>query len=128
MKRAFIYLACVMLLVSACRARPPDVKPPVYDTGVNADAWARVPAGEFLMGIHEERVTIASAYEIMITPVTNAQYAKYLNAALAAGKVKIAGDQVVGYYAGDAFTGKRHEKKIDAGIGCTSPPIALTRG
>ena len=35
-------------------------------------------------------------YEIMVTPVTNAQYAAYLNAALAAGKVKIADNKVVG--------------------------------
>jgi len=115
MKRVLIALVCVMLMVSGCGSRPPDVKPPAYDTGVNADAWARVPAGEFLMGIHEAEVTIANAYDIMITPVTNAQYAKYLNAALAAGKAKIAGDQIVGYYPGDAYTGKRHEKEIAAG-------------
>lgn len=125
MKRACIILMCAMLFLSGCGARPPDVTPPTYDTGVNPDAWARVPAGQFLMGIHEEQVTIANAYEIMVTPVTNAQYAKYLNAALAAGKVKLSGDQIVGYYAGDAFSGKRHEKKIEAGDWLLMPTNSL---
>jgi formylglycine-generating enzyme len=115
MKRACIALLCVVVLVSGCGARPADVTPPVYNTGVNPDSWARVPAGEFLMGIHEERVTVGYDFDVMVTLVTNAQYARYLNAALAAGKVKIAGKQVVGYYAGDDYTGKRHEKKIAAG-------------
>jgi formylglycine-generating enzyme required for sulfatase activity len=54
-------------------------------------------------------------YEIMVTTVTNAQYASYLNEALSSGTVKIAGDQVVGYYPGDEFHGYRHEEEISAG-------------
>jgi formylglycine-generating enzyme required for sulfatase activity len=75
MKRVALLTLCGALLMSACGARPADVKPPVYDTGVDANSWARVPAGEFLMGIHDARVTIARDYEIMVTLVTNAQYA-----------------------------------------------------
>ena len=47
--------------------------------------------------------------------MTNAQYARYLNEALAKGTVKLAGDQVVGYYPGDVFHGHKHEKEIKAG-------------
>jgi hypothetical protein len=46
-------------------------------------------------------VTIAAPYEMMVTDVTNAQYAPYLNEALAKGAVKIDGDSVVGYYPGE---------------------------
>jgi len=52
---------------------------------------------------------------MMVTDVTNAQYAQYLNAAWAAGKVKIVNDTVVGHYAGDKFMGVKHEKEIKAG-------------
>jgi formylglycine-generating enzyme required for sulfatase activity len=38
-----------------------------------------------------------------------------LNEALAAGYVRLDGDQVVGYYPGDAFHGVKHEERIDAG-------------
>ncbi len=51
----------------------------------------------------------------MVTPVTNVQYAYYLNQALAAGAVKIADNQVVGYYPGDEFHGYKHEQEIKAG-------------
>ena len=47
------FCSALCCFVTGCGARPPDVQPPVYDTGVDPDAWARVPAGEFLMGIHE---------------------------------------------------------------------------
>jgi formylglycine-generating enzyme required for sulfatase activity len=47
--------------------------------------------------------------------VTNAQYANYLNEALAASYVKIMGDQVAGPYPGDAFHGTEHEVEITSG-------------
>ncbi len=110
-----IPLLLIALLLAACASASPPAAPPQFDTGVDPEAWVTVPAGEFLFGQHAERVQIDYAYEIMVTDVTNAQYARYLNKALAAGKVKIANHQVVGYYPGDKFTGRRHEKKIDAG-------------
>ena len=58
-------------------------------------------------------------YEMMVTDVTNAQYAQYLNEAFAAGTVRLAdssqGQQVVGYYPGDTFRGVKHEMEIKAG-------------
>ena len=75
-------------------------------------------------------VTIAAPYEMMVTDVTNAQYARYLNAALAGGAVKIDGDSVVGYYPGDEFHGHKHEVEIKAGdwlhVPLTDPSLRLT--
>lgn len=109
---AMFFLLVVLLVACAPAPIPPPAR---VDTGVNADAWATIPAGEFLFGPHNERVKVAYPYEMMVTHVTNAQYARYLNAALAAGRVKRVNNQIVGAYAGDPFTGYRHEKKIEAG-------------
>jgi formylglycine-generating enzyme len=85
------------------------------ESGVNPDSWIRIPAGEFLMGLHEHETMVGYDYEIMATDVTNAQYADYLNEALEQGSIKIAGDTVVGYYPGDRFDGYNHEIEITAG-------------
>jgi formylglycine-generating enzyme required for sulfatase activity len=89
--------------------------PPQFDTGIDSEAWVTVPAGEFLFGQHDERVKVDYAYEIMVTDVTNAQYLRYLNRVIADGKVKIENNNGVGFYPGDKFAGRRHEKKIEAG-------------
>lgn len=115
MNRAIVLLICVAVLTVGCSSRGTAGPPPVYETGVNPESWVRVPAGDFLQGIHEERATISLGYEIMATDVTNSQYARYLNAALAAGKVRLAGLNVVGFYPGDVFHGARHEERIDDG-------------
>ncbi|MCX6027998.1 MAG: SUMF1/EgtB/PvdO family nonheme iron enzyme [Chloroflexi bacterium] len=115
---------CVMAASGA------PVAPATFDTGVNPDAWATVPAGEFLSGQHEEKVIVSQPYEVMVTDVTNARYARYLNAALTKGTIKLAGDQVVGYYGGDVFHGHKHEEKIEAGdwlhIPLKDPSLRLT--
>ena len=111
-----VLLLLIALLLSACAAsHQAATTPPLMETGVNPDSWAKIPAGKFQMGLHNEEKDLPYSYEMMVTHVTNAQYAQYLNAALAAGKVKLAGDQIVGYYAGDKFSGKKHEKEIKAG-------------
>jgi len=89
---------------------------PTFDTGIDPNAWAQIPAGEFYFGQHED-VKTTDAYEIMVTDVTAAQYADFLNATLAEGYVKVAerGEQIVGFYPGDEFRGVKHEERIDAG-------------
>ena len=101
--------------VACSAASVAPVAPPRYDPGVNPEGWTLVPAGEYLSGQFNERAKIDQAYEIMVTPVTNAQYARYLNEALAAGRVRVADGRVLGYYPGDPFTGRKHEKPIKAG-------------
>ena len=113
-RRMFFLFGTVVVLATGCataQAAPASNITP----NISADGWARVPAGTFLMGQHKHETTIDSDYAIMVNDVTNAQYARYLDDALAAGKVKIAGDKIVGYYPGDEFHGVRHEEKISAG-------------
>jgi formylglycine-generating enzyme required for sulfatase activity len=81
---------------------------------VDSNSWAKVPAGEFHFGQHDD-IESTDAYEIMVTDVTAAQYANFLNAALADGSVKVDGDKIVGYYPGDEFRGVKHEEEIKAG-------------
>ncbi len=88
------------------------------DTGVSPETWALVPAGPFFQGQFKNLRHLKNLdydYEIMVTDVTNLQYAKYLNEALAAGKIKVEGNDVKGFYPGEEFTGYRHERKIGPG-------------
>ena len=110
----FAFLTILAMLIAACAPGQVASVPPRFDTGVDPESWARVPTGEFAMGQHDDLVRV-DAFEIMVTDVTNAQYARYLNKALADGKVKIASGKVVGYYPGDQFHARRHEKKIEPG-------------
>jgi formylglycine-generating enzyme len=106
----------LLLTVFLASCAPVDLSaaPPTFDTGVDPDTWVQIPAGEFYAGQHEKLETTA-AYEIMITDVTAAQYAIFLNEALAADSIKVDGDQIVGFYPGDEFHGVKHEERIEAG-------------
>jgi len=118
MKRtAYIVSSLVFLLTISVYAQKSAEAAaiPYVDTGVDAEAWVQIPAGTFFKGQHQHPATIENSYEIMITDVTNAQYAKYLNEALNAGRIKVVDNKVMGYYKGDPFDGFKHEFKITAG-------------
>ena len=115
MKRALWFLVVIVALLAGCAAPAMDAAVPVIETGVDSEAWVAIPAGTFLQGQHEIETEIDHNYEMMITAVTNAQYARFLNAALASGDVKLADNRIVGYYAGDVFHGHDHELEIAAG-------------
>ena len=115
MKQRAFFILILLLLMTGCSApKLPDSTTPV-STGINPDAWATVPAGLFLYGMHEVQIDIPYDFQIMVTHVTNAQYAAYLNEAVQDGSLKIVGEQVLGYYVGDTFHGKKHEARIEAG-------------
>ncbi|MCD4687326.1 MAG: formylglycine-generating enzyme family protein [Anaerolineae bacterium] len=116
MKRTIIFLLLIVWVVAACSDES-DTEPPAFETGIDVEAWALIPAGEFLMGLHSDETMVDYAYEMMITDVTNTQYAAYLNAALVDGTIKFveADDEIVGYYPGDVFQGYSHEEPIEAG-------------
>lgn len=114
MKRLLMTAILAAMLLVSCATVDLNAALPKYETGVDPDAWAQIPAGEFLFGQHEDEIT-TSAYEIMITDVTTTQYADFLNEALAAGAVKNDGKQIVAFYPGDEFRGVKHEERIDAG-------------
>lgn len=119
MKRNLIILLLAGLLLSACASAEADAAPPAIQTGVDPQSWAQIPEGEFLIGPHAEEARINDAYEMMVTDVTNAQYAEYLNQALAEGSVRIVegpqGMEVLGFYPGDEYRGVKHELEIKAG-------------
>jgi formylglycine-generating enzyme required for sulfatase activity len=115
MIRKGVFLLFVFFLIG-CGNPKMNVGPPlIADPGVDPDSWAFIPAGEFLAGQFNHEEWIADDFEIMVTHVTNQQYAQYLNEALTADAIKIVDDQIVGYYPGDEFRSYRHEEKIEAG-------------
>ena len=114
MKRVLPIVILLAALLVSCTSVDLDAPIPVFETGVNPDTWIQIPAGEFYFGQHNDMQT-TDAYEIMATDGTTAQYAAFLNQALADGYVKLDGDQIVGYYPGDEFHGVKHEEKIAEG-------------
>ena len=127
MKRLLISLVLIVILATACSPAVGigDIVPPFIDTGVDSESWVVVPAGEFLYGQHDHE-TMVDEYEIMVTDVTNQQYADFINAALADQSVGL-GDVVVeqggltlnyegiyGFFHGDPFDGYKHEEVITA--------------
>lgn len=114
MKRLFLTIILFAALITSCA--PVDLNTPIpsFDTGIDANTWVQIPAGEFVFGQHED-IQSTGAYEIMITDVTSLQYADFLNTAIAEGYVKVDGEQVVGFYPGDEFHGVKHEEEIKAG-------------
>jgi len=127
--RTIIFLLILLLSVTACGPAPniAAITPPYIDTGIDANAWAVVPAGDFPYGQHDHMTPVDYDYEIMVTLVTNEQFAAFLNEALAAdvaslGTVEVeAGESVwteegvFGPYPGDPFDAYKHEEEIRAG-------------
>jgi formylglycine-generating enzyme required for sulfatase activity len=115
MKPAPWGLFLVILFLVGCTQVDLAAPVPVYDTGMDPEAWVTVPAGEYLAGQFDEPTSIPYDYEIMVSDVTVAQYVSFLNQGLADGSLKVSGEQVVGYYPGDTFHGVKHEVEIAAG-------------
>lgn len=129
MKRALFILTLLALTIAACAPDPSvgAITPPFIDPGVDPESWAVIPAGEFPYGQHDHMTEVDYDYEMMVTDVTNEQYARFLNEAITArtvsvGEVEVeAGEQiwteqgVYGSYPGDPFNGYKHEEEIKAG-------------
>jgi len=114
MKKILLPILLLVTLLTACAPVNLDATLPTFNTGIDPNSWAQIPAGEFYFGQHEIEKT-TDAYQIMVTDVTTEQYAAFLNDALADGFIKVDGDQIVGYYPGDEFRGFKHEEPIEAG-------------
>ena len=116
MKPYTLFLVLFTMIIAGCASgvsKPSTT--PQFDSGVDPDAWAFVPAGEFLMGQHEHETNVDYNYEVMVTDVTTAQFADYLNQALSDGSIQILDEQIVGYYPGDQFNAHEHEMEIPPG-------------
>ena len=107
-------LAMTVIYLASCSPVDLNAPLPAFETGVDPNSWVQVPAGEFHHGQFDE-IASTEAYEIMVTDVTAAQYADFLNTALVDGSVKMDGEKIVGFYPGDKFHGIKHEEKIEAG-------------
>ena len=114
MKRIILTLCLCAALLASCSPVDLNAPIPAFDTDIDPNTWVQVPAGEFHHGQFDE-IASTEAYEIMVTDVTAAQYADFLNAALADGSVKMDSEKIVGFYPGDQFHGIKHEEKIEAG-------------
>ena len=115
MRRVAFSLLAIVLVLSACATVDLNAPVPVYETGVDPNAWAFVPAGAFLSGQHDHLAVLDYDYEIMVTDVTVGQYVTYLNQALVDGTLRVDGEQIAGYYPGDEFRGVKHEVEIAGG-------------
>jgi formylglycine-generating enzyme required for sulfatase activity len=130
LKNILLPLLVFVISLSACGPAPGvgAVQPPLQiSTGVDPDSWAVVPAGSFPSGQHQTPVDLEYTYRIMITDVTNQQYAEFLNQALEDGAVQIGQVEVQesenirhiegvhGFYPGDSFDGYEHEERIEEG-------------
>ena len=119
-----------LLFVTACKPVDLNAPIPVFDTGIDPNAWSRIPSGEFLKGQFNDEVTIDYDYEMMVTDVTNAQYAAFLNESLASGQSILKDNLIVGDYPGDVFNAFRHEEEFPAGqylyIQIDDPALRLT--
>ena len=129
MKHALILLTLTAWLLTSCATAPSviAITPPYIDTGIDPESWATVPAGDFPYGQHDHITKVDYDYEIMVTTVTNEQFARFLNEALAAGLIQI-GEVTIetkkrnwdetgayGYYPGDRYDGYKHEQEITPG-------------
>jgi len=114
MKRALWTSILILVLLVACAPVDLNAPLPTYNTGVDPNAWATVPAGQFLYGQFNHQATIDYDYQMMVTDVTVSQYVDFLNTALADGTLKVDGEQIVGFYPGDEFHGVKHEVEITA--------------
>jgi formylglycine-generating enzyme required for sulfatase activity len=114
MKRT-LWMVSLLLFLAACTPVDLNAPVPTFDTGIDPNVWVTIPAGPFFSGQEAKSTMIDYDYQIMVTDVTVAQYVAFLNQALAAGKIKLAGEKVVGVYPGDVYHGVKHEVRIDPG-------------
>jgi len=108
----------IVLLIFAlfsCKHEIPDENISVIETGINSATWVKIPAGKFYKGMHEHETFVEYNYEIMITDVTNQQYAAYLNEAVSKKSIFVRDSGVYANYPGDKFRAYNHEVEIKAG-------------
>ena len=113
---AILVLILSAVFLAGCGAEPTPSQA-VYDyrdSGIDSSAWVEVPAGPFIKGQYDHDGMVDYDYEIMVTEVTNTQYAQYLGEALAAGTIKLVDGVIMGFYSGDQFNDGKHEVEISA--------------
>lgn len=112
---AFVALALLAALLAGCSSTPAASSSPGINASIAGADWNLVPAGDFQMGLHNHETPLDYDYEMMVTDVTNEQFAAFLNDALADGAIKMGEGGIVGHYPGDEFGDHKHEREIKAG-------------
>jgi formylglycine-generating enzyme len=64
--------------------------------------WVHIPAGDYAFGPGKDLLPMTYSYDIMKYPVTNADYIKFLQSALATGRISLQGNKVIAQYPGDS--------------------------
>jgi formylglycine-generating enzyme required for sulfatase activity len=131
MKLGTFFIIIVILVLNGCsESSAEEIQIPSIETGVNPNLWVTIPKGPFLLGQHETQSSVDYDYAMMVTDVTNEQYATFLNAAITAGYAKVQDQSIKGTYPGDEFHGHRHEVEIKTGdwlfIPINEPMLRLT--
>jgi len=130
MKRVtFLICGLIALLLVSCQTQIAST-PSFIDPDIDPESWATIPAGEFFSGQHDHETVVDYDYEIMITDVTNEQYALFLNEAFKDGSIGFEGPNPVGFYPGDKFDGYKHEEEITEGhyqlVALDDPNVRIT--
>ena len=116
MKRTLLLIiVLVSFFLISCGAGTGE-NPPVIKAGVDPDKWVTVPAGDFFSGHHEHVTAVPYDYEIMVTDVTNKQYADFLNNAVKDGTIVLKEGSLLMNYHGDVFDGYKHEFEFPEGL------------
>ena len=110
-----IFAISMILCLTGCADSPSESMPEI-NTGIDPSTWTLIPSAEFFMGLHAHQTDVEYDYEIMLTDVTNDQFAQFLNEARVDGAVGFEGAVPVGYYPGDEFHGHEHEEEIAEGM------------
>ena len=126
MKHILLGMLLLVILLSSCAPVDPDVALPTFDTGVDPEGWAQIPAGEFYFGQHEV-VEATGAYQIMITAVTTAQYAVDFEEVKTVGAVNSATrtadqTQLAHLFAGDDSASSNNRPSTSLSVAAALPP------
>ena len=102
------------ILLASCAPVDLNAPMPTFDTGVDPNAWAQIPAGEFYFGQHEDVKSTDS--------LRNHGHRCDRRTICGLPQRRPCGwhtqsrrRSVVGYYPGDEFRGVKHELEIKAG-------------
>ena len=82
--RIILSILIIAMLLGGCGTIPTSTSAvlEIQSSGIDPDSWALVPAGPFVKGQQNDEGHVDYDYEIMVTEVTNNQYAKFLKEAL----------------------------------------------
>ena len=115
MKRETIrFLGLAVLFLFGCQPQTTSA-PSLIETRIDPSAWVSIPSGKFYSGQHAHEIEIPYDFEIMVTDVTNQQYAQFLNESFKDGAIGFEGANPTGFYPGDEFHGYKHEEEIPEG-------------